>query len=81
MDLSCLAQIYISTLVYTFYIMTANLVACTNLLAPTVSDAEALPFIVKEKSTMEHFQICLLLIFSEDRFKFFHHLGRAQIFN
>lgn len=51
--------------------MMASLVACTHLLAPNASDAEALPFIVKDKSTVEHFQISHLLILHEDRFKFF----------
>lgn len=37
----------------------------------TSLDAEALPFIVKDKATVEHFQVSHLLILCEDRVKFF----------
>lgn len=51
--------------------MMADLVACTHLLASNLCDTKALSFIVKDRSTGEHFQICLLLILTDGRFKFF----------
>lgn len=71
MALSCLVQIYISTLIHMFCITMASLVACTHLLAPNVSDTEALRSIVKDESTVERFQTSHLLILHEDTVKFF----------
>lgn len=57
------------SLVYTSSIMVADLVACAHLLAPNVCNTKVLPFIVKDTSTVEHFQTRLFLLLGEGRLK------------